>query len=104
MKNCFFFFLPADNYLKIRICLLRQLICTAVVLALSILLGGGSLVFLSRGSWAQNDQVQEGNSSENLVTEVEPENQSLFEPVSTAGGPNRGTLSYVDYLSHILLF
>ncbi|XP_073329431.1 lysosomal cholesterol signaling protein [Pagrus major] len=70
----------------------QQLICTAVVLALSILLGGGSLVFLSRGSWAENDQVHEGNSAENLVTEVEPENQSLFEPVSTSGGPNRECL------------
>ncbi|KAM8748921.1 lysosomal cholesterol signaling protein [Acanthopagrus schlegelii] len=70
----------------------QELICTAVVLALSILLGGGSLVFLSRGSWAQNDQVQEGNSAENLVTEDEPENQSLFEPVSTVGGPNRECL------------
>ena len=61
-------------------------------------------MFLSRGSWAQNDQVQEGNSAENLVTEDEPENQSLFEPVSTVGGPNRGTSSYADSLCHILLF
>uniref|UniRef100_A0A3B4Y7N3 G protein-coupled receptor 155 n=1 Tax=Seriola lalandi dorsalis TaxID=1841481 RepID=A0A3B4Y7N3_SERLL len=63
----------------------QQIICTIVVVAFSILLGGGSLVCLSRGSWAQSDQVQEGNSSsgsgENLVTEVEPENQTLVEPI-----------------------
>ncbi|XP_038576450.1 LOW QUALITY PROTEIN: integral membrane protein GPR155 [Micropterus salmoides] len=56
-----------------------QIICTAVVAAISILLGGGCLVCLSRGSWAQNDQIQEGNSAEDLVTEVEPENQNLSE-------------------------
>ncbi|XP_051260967.1 integral membrane protein GPR155 [Dicentrarchus labrax] len=65
-----------------------QIICTTVLVALSTLLGGGSLVCLSRESWAQNDQIQEGNSSENLVTEVEPEDQDMFEPVPTSGGLN----------------
>lgn len=69
-----------------------QIICTTVVVALSILLGGSSLVCLSRGSWAQNDQIQEGNSAEDLVTEVEPDNQTLFEPVTTSGDPNRACL------------
>ncbi|XP_056244453.1 integral membrane protein GPR155 [Seriola aureovittata] len=74
----------------------QQIICTIVVVAFSILLGGGSLVCLSRGSWAQSDQVQEGNSSsgsgENLVTEVEPENQTLVEPVTPSGDLNRACL------------
>ncbi|KAM9347282.1 lysosomal cholesterol signaling protein [Symphorus nematophorus] len=69
-----------------------QRICTTVVVALSILLGGGSLVCLSRGSWAQNDQNQEGNSAEDLVTEVEPENQTLCEPVTPSRGLNRACL------------
>lgn len=63
------------------------------MVALSILLGGGSLVCLSRGSWAQNDQIQEGNSADDLVTEVEPENHPLFEPVPPSEGLNRGTFS-----------
>ncbi|XP_040004282.1 integral membrane protein GPR155 isoform X2 [Xiphias gladius] len=71
-----------------------QIICTTVVVAFSILLGGGSLVCLSRGSWAQNDQIQEGNSpsgtAEDLVTEVEPENQMLVEPAAPSGDLNRG--------------
>lgn len=75
------------------------MICTTVVLALSILVGGGSLVCLSRGSWAKNDQTLEGNSTENLVTEVEPENKILFEPDTPSGGPSTGTFSYGDCLS-----
>uniref|UniRef100_A0A8D3E3A6 G protein-coupled receptor 155 n=1 Tax=Scophthalmus maximus TaxID=52904 RepID=A0A8D3E3A6_SCOMX len=75
-----------------------QIICTVVVAALSILLGGGSLVCLRRGSWAQNDQLLEGNSSlgtaEDLVTEVEPENPTLFEPVAPSADFNRGTFNY----------
>ncbi len=67
------------------------MICTAFVLALSILVGGGSLVCLSRGSWTQNDPTQEGNCADNLVTEVEPENQNLFEPDTTSRGVNGGT-------------
>ncbi|XP_053295364.1 integral membrane protein GPR155 [Pleuronectes platessa] len=69
-----------------------QIICTIVVASLSILLGGSSLVCLSRGSWAQNDQILEGNSSsdfaEDLVMEVEPENQTPFEPVTSSGDLN----------------
>ncbi|XP_070831792.1 lysosomal cholesterol signaling protein [Chaetodon trifascialis] len=67
----------------------QQIIYTIVVVALSIVLGGVALVCLSRGSWAQNDQIQEGNSADDLVTEVEPEGQSLFEPV-LSGSINRG--------------
>ncbi|GAA6231177.1 integral membrane protein GPR155 isoform X1 [Lates japonicus] len=73
-----------------------QIICTTVIAALSILLGGGSLVCLSRGSWAQNDEIPEGDSSvgtaEDLVTEVEPENQTLVEPVTSSGDVNRACL------------
>lgn len=53
---------------------------------------------LSRGSWAQNDQIQEGNSpsgtAEDLVTEVEPENQMLVEPAAPSGDLNRGTFTH----------
>lgn len=48
---------------------------------------------LSRGSWAQNDQIQEGNSAEDLVTEVEPENQNLSE---SSGDLSRGTFSLME--------
>ncbi|XP_028249119.1 integral membrane protein GPR155 [Parambassis ranga] len=65
-----------------------QIICTTVVVALSFLLGGGSLVCLSRGSWAHINQQQDGNplsdNAEDLVTETEPEDQPLFVPVSTS--------------------
>ncbi|XP_022054586.1 integral membrane protein GPR155 [Acanthochromis polyacanthus] len=72
----------------------QQIICTTVVIALSIILGGGSLVCLSRGSWAQNDQNQEGNASsdEDLLTEDEPGSQILFEPVPPPGEHNRACL------------
>ncbi|XP_026150689.1 integral membrane protein GPR155 isoform X2 [Mastacembelus armatus] len=70
-----------------------QIICTTFVVAFNILLGGGSLVCLSRGSWAQNDQIQEGNSSfataEDLEVEVEPENETVAEPVAPSGDLNR---------------
>ncbi|XP_029314362.1 integral membrane protein GPR155 isoform X2 [Cottoperca gobio] len=66
----------------------EQIICTTVVIAFSILLGGSSLICLSRVSWAHNDQIQEGNSTENLVSEEEPENQSLFEPITPSGDLN----------------
>lgn len=62
-----------------------QIICSTVIVSLGILLGGGSLVCLSRGSWSPDDQIQEGNSAEDLVTEVEPENQAQFEPVAPSG-------------------
>lgn len=83
------------------------MICTTVVVALSILLGGSSLVCLNRGSWAHNDQIQEENAAEDLVTEVEPENQTLFEPVTPSGDLNKGTFSYGDHLTetfiHVIL-
>lgn len=50
---------------------------------------------LSREGWAQNDRIQEEDSScgptEAHVTEVEPENQTLNEPVTTSGDVNRGS-------------
>ncbi|KAK5861012.1 hypothetical protein PBY51_022442 [Eleginops maclovinus] len=57
-----------------------QIICTTVVLTLSILLGGSSLICLSRGSWAQNEE----NSAEDLVTEDEP--------TAPSGDPNGACL------------
>ncbi|KAG8000657.1 hypothetical protein GBF38_017100 [Nibea albiflora] len=72
---------------------LAQIICTTVVVALSILLGGSSLVCLSRKSWAQNDsQIPERDSANHLVTEVEAENQPPFEPVNPSGSLNRACL------------
>ncbi|XP_008297042.1 integral membrane protein GPR155 [Stegastes partitus] len=70
-----------------------QIICTTLLITFSIILGGGSLVCLSRGSWAHNDQNQEENSSfeEDLLTE-EPENQTLFEPAPPSGELNRACL------------
>ncbi|XP_077392706.1 lysosomal cholesterol signaling protein [Festucalex cinctus] len=66
-----------------------QIICSTFVLTLSVLLSGGSLVFLSRGSWAQEDRIQGGNPSvEDLVTESEQDNHSLFEPEPRSADPN----------------
>uniref|UniRef100_A0A8C3ARP4 G protein-coupled receptor 155 n=1 Tax=Cyclopterus lumpus TaxID=8103 RepID=A0A8C3ARP4_CYCLU len=62
-----------------------QIIGTTVVAAFSILLGGSSLVCLSRGSWTHSDQSQEGNSAEDLMTEIEPDNQTLIEPITPSG-------------------
>ncbi|XP_068602554.1 lysosomal cholesterol signaling protein [Brachionichthys hirsutus] len=56
-----------------------QIICTTVVIALSFLLVGGSLISLSRGSWSQEDPSREENQAEGLVTEVDPERQTLIE-------------------------
>lgn len=71
-----------------------QIICSTVVAGLSILLGGSALVCLSRGSWVENAQTPEGNSSFNNeddpVTDVEPETQALFEPNTQSGDCNRG--------------
>ncbi|XP_026231756.1 integral membrane protein GPR155 [Anabas testudineus] len=73
-----------------------QIICTTFVVSINILLGGGSLVFLSRGSWAQEDQIQEENSSfgivEDQVIEAEPEIQTLVEPVIPSADLNRACL------------
>lgn len=75
---------------------LCQIICTTVVLALSILLGGGSLMGLSRGSWDPNYQilgrVSAFGTTEDLRPEEEPERQSLFEPVTSSGSINGGTV------------
>ncbi|XP_012707417.2 integral membrane protein GPR155 [Fundulus heteroclitus] len=64
-----------------------QIISTTVVVSFSILLGGGSLVCLSRGSWVQDEQNQEGNSSseaaQDHVTEVEPDTRTLIEAENT---------------------
>ncbi|KAM6934747.1 lysosomal cholesterol signaling protein [Xenentodon cancila] len=63
-----------------------QIICTTVVVSFSILLGGGSLVCLSRGSWDQRDPNQEENPSfytaDDRVIEAEAENQTLVESVT----------------------
>ncbi|XP_074550946.1 lysosomal cholesterol signaling protein isoform X2 [Halichoeres trimaculatus] len=69
-----------------------QIIITSVVASLSMLLGGGALVCLSRGSWAQNELIQEGNSSEALVSDSEPENENPFEPVNQSGQLDRACL------------
>lgn len=65
-----------------------QIICSTVVAALSIFLGGGSLVCLSRRSWAAKD---EGNSLGNEVTIVEPEIPSPLEPNGHTRDDDRGT-------------
>lgn len=72
-------------------CVLWQIICTTIVVALSILLGGSSLVCLSRGSWAQSDRIEDENSqdADDLVVEVTPESEPQSEPL-----PNRGTFTY----------
>ncbi|XP_054471046.1 integral membrane protein GPR155 [Anoplopoma fimbria] len=69
-----------------------QIICTTVVVTLSILLGGSSLVCLSRGSWSHTDESQEGNSAGDLVTEIEPENPTLIEPDTPSGDLNTACL------------
>lgn len=96
---------PAEDYLNLHdcMCILSQIICTSGVVALGILLGGGSLVCLSRGSWAQNDQIQEENSKVDIMSEVEPENQIQFEPVTPPGDPDRGTFSYGDPLTETFI-
>lgn len=88
------------HYLKFcKLCVLCQIICTTVVVALSILLGGGSLVCLSRGIWAKSDQMSEGSSTvdtgDDLVTEVEPETQTLVEPGSLSTNNNTGTAKVI---------
>ncbi|XP_056289195.1 integral membrane protein GPR155 isoform X2 [Pseudoliparis swirei] len=69
-----------------------QIICTTIVAAFSLLLGGSSLVCLSRGSWPHSDQSQEGNSAEELVTEIEADTQTLIEPTTPSGDLNRACL------------
>lgn len=62
-----------------------QIICTAVVVALSILLGGGSLVCLSRGSWTRGERAQDETSTADLVVEVVPEREAQREQLSSRG-------------------
>ncbi|KAM9710140.1 lysosomal cholesterol signaling protein [Menidia menidia] len=63
-----------------------QIICTTIVISLSIFLGGGSLVCLSRGSWAQNPGgSSSSDTAEDHVTEAEPGIQTVIEPITTAG-------------------
>ncbi|XP_076025957.1 lysosomal cholesterol signaling protein [Genypterus blacodes] len=54
-----------------------QIISTTIILALSILLAGASFVDLSRGTWDQNDQIPERDTScritEDLTTDSESE-------------------------------
>uniref|UniRef100_A0A3P9JFL6 G protein-coupled receptor 155a n=1 Tax=Oryzias latipes TaxID=8090 RepID=A0A3P9JFL6_ORYLA len=68
----------------------EQIICTTLVVSFSILLGGSSLVCLSRGSWSRNLPNEEGNSvldsTEDRVVDVEAENQNLIEPATPSGG------------------
>lgn len=56
-----------------------------MVVSLSILLAGGSLVCLSRGSWSRGDQVQDDNSTAGLVVDVEPELDPQREQMSSKG-------------------
>ncbi|XP_019713171.1 integral membrane protein GPR155 [Hippocampus comes] len=70
-----------------------QIICSTIVLTLSVLLSGSSLVILSRGSWAQKDRSQGGNASvEDLATETEQDNNSLFEPEDNSADPSTACL------------
>lgn len=66
-----------------------QIICSTIITALSILLGGGSLVCLSRGSWATKDEENLLRNEDNVV---EHENPSPLEPDGHAGGSDRACL------------
>ncbi|KAG9349497.1 hypothetical protein JZ751_027942 [Albula glossodonta] len=70
-----------------------QIICTAVVLACSIMLGGCSLMALSRGTQASNYQNLEQSSvsgtSEDLRPQSSPEDQTTLEPAPAEGSINR---------------
>uniref|UniRef100_A0A1A8S5X1 G protein-coupled receptor 155a n=1 Tax=Nothobranchius rachovii TaxID=451742 RepID=A0A1A8S5X1_9TELE len=62
-----------------------QIIFTTVVVGLSILLGGGSLVCLSRGSWAQDGQDQNDTSSLDATrNQVDAANPSQVEPENSS--------------------
>lgn len=73
-----------------------QIIITTIVLALGILLGGGSLICLSRGSWAPNDEAQEGNSlcdnDDNLNTDPESDSEALLDPLPPTDDDHRECL------------
>uniref|UniRef100_A0A4W5P243 G protein-coupled receptor 155 n=1 Tax=Hucho hucho TaxID=62062 RepID=A0A4W5P243_9TELE len=76
-----------------------QIICTSVVLAFSIVLGGCSLVGLRRGTWDSKYHVLERDSmlgtTEDLRpqtgpdTQTIPDSRDMFEPAGT-GSINRG--------------
>lgn len=66
-----------------------QIICSTVVTALSILLGGGALVCLSRGSWKEKDEENLLRTEDSLVA---PEVPSPLEPNSPAGAGSRACL------------
>ncbi|KAM9342094.1 lysosomal cholesterol signaling protein isoform 1-T1 [Pholidichthys leucotaenia] len=72
-----------------------QIICTTVVVAFSILLGGGSLVCLKRGSWTQNDRSQEADrveTEEDRYTDVEAEGEEPIGSINPSAGLNRACL------------
>lgn len=66
-----------------------QIICSTVVTAVSVLLGGGSLICLSRGSWAPKDEENPLRDEETLY---EPEIPSPLEPNGHAGNGSRACL------------
>lgn len=76
----------AENCTEACTCLFGQIICTTVVVAFSILLGGGSLVCLSRENWARNDQIQNGKSTDDIVDDMEQETLPPIEPNGTPSG------------------
>lgn len=80
-----------------------QIICTTVIVALGILLGGGSLVCLGRESWAQTDQIQNGNSTDDILDHLEQEALPQVEPEASEGSLARGNLScfMVDQYYHL---
>ncbi|XP_034549883.1 integral membrane protein GPR155-like [Notolabrus celidotus] len=79
----------------------QQIICTSVVASLSIVLGGVSLLCLSKGSRTRKEYSQEGNSSDYLVSEVEHESKTKFVLVNPFGelsrGRNENKYAYKDY-------
>lgn len=70
-----------------------QIICTTVIVALGILLGGGSLVCLGRESWARTGQIQNGNSTDDILDNLEQEALPQVEPEATESSLARGNLS-----------
>uniref|UniRef100_A0A4W5L1J8 G protein-coupled receptor 155 n=1 Tax=Hucho hucho TaxID=62062 RepID=A0A4W5L1J8_9TELE len=81
-----------------------QNICTSVVLAFSIVLGGGSLMGLSRGTWDSKYQVLERDSllgtTEDLRPQSSPDTQTIpdmLEPGRT-GSINQGILVHLSAL------
>ncbi|KAM9804862.1 lysosomal cholesterol signaling protein [Neosynchiropus ocellatus] len=61
-----------------------QMICSAVIIALSTLLAGGSFVCMSRESWTQKGGSA-GGAAGGLVIEVDCESHYLIEPAPEAG-------------------